>query len=243
MLFSSLLIFFIAQGAAGVLNVHAGKYFWKLPGDIIATNQILVPVGSAIGIPIILALAGRIEKRTIVLFGEFAFCMVQGVLPLMRIAGLLPQNGPALYVILAANSFFAGIVVTALVIGFQSMMADAADEHDYRFAVRREGIYFAGLSFSVKVTAGMGVLIAGIATDVIGFPSGWISTHPHAEVHLPPLVERNLGLIAGPMPAAITMFCILILWFYRIDRKRHAEIQQTLAERKRAAAQPPPPKP
>jgi GPH family glycoside/pentoside/hexuronide:cation symporter len=238
-LFTCLLIFFIAQGAAGVLNVHAGKYFWKLPGNVIAATQIAVPIGSAVGIPIILALAGKAEKKTIVLAGQAAFCVVQGLWPLLRIAGLLPPNGPVLYGILIANAFVAGIVVTALVIGFQSMMADAADEHDFRFGVRREGIYFAGLSFSVKVTAGIGVLIAGIALDAIGFPTAWISAHPHVVATLAPLTLRNLGLIAGPMPALITAVCVMITSFYRIDRKRHAEIQETLAERKRLAAQSP----
>jgi GPH family glycoside/pentoside/hexuronide:cation symporter len=240
-LFSCLLIFFIAQGAAGVLAVHAGKFFWKMPGNVIAATQIAVPVGSAIGIPIILALAGKIEKKTIVLSGQVAFCLVQGVWPLLRIAGVLPPNGPALYSILISNGLVAGVVVTALVIGFQSMMADAADEHDFRFGVRREGIYFAGLSFSVKVTAGIGVLIAGIALDAIGFPTAWIAAHPHSVVSLEPLTLRNLGLIAGPMPAVITAVCIAITSLYRIDRKRHAEIQETLAERKRVAAQSSPP--
>jgi GPH family glycoside/pentoside/hexuronide:cation symporter len=159
------------------------------------------------------------------------------VWPLLRIAGVLPPNGTALYSILVSNAFVAGIVVTALVIGFQSMMADAADEHDFRFGVRREGIYFAGLSFSVKVTAGIGVLIAGVALDAIGFPTAWISAHPHSVVTLAPFTLRNLGLIAGPMPAVITAVCIVITSFYRIDRKRHAEIQKTLTERKRVAAQ------
>jgi len=239
-LFTCLLIFFIAQGAAGVLAVHSWKFFWKMPSNVIAASQIAIPIGSAVGIPIILALAGWTEKKTIVLAGQLAFCLVQGVWPLLRIAGVLPPNGTGLYSILIGNAFVAGIVVTALVIGFQSMMADAADEHDFRFGVRREGIYFAGLSFSVKVTAGVGVLIAGIALDAIGFPTQWISAHPHEVVHLAPTVERNLGLIAGPMPALITAVCIAITSFYRIDRKRHAEIQQTLAERKRLAAQNPP---
>ena len=237
-LFGALLIFFIAQGTAGVLALHAAKYFWRLPTGNIASIQILYPIGQAVGIPLILAIAARAEKRTITLGGQLAFCLLQGVLPLLRIWGLLPPNGPLLYAIITANWIALGVTVTAMVIGFQSMMADAADEHDYLFGVRREGVYFAGLSFSVKLTAGAGVFIAGIALDAIKFPSAWIAAHPLAAVNLPSETIQNLGLIAGPMPAAFTAICIAVTWFYSIDRKRHAEIVKALTDR-RAKTSPP----
>jgi GPH family glycoside/pentoside/hexuronide:cation symporter len=230
-LFVALLFFFIAQGAAAVIALHAGKFFWRLPNGVIASVQILYPVGMAIGVPLALGLARVFEKRTIVLAGQAIFCAVQATPPLLRIAGLLPPDGPVIWGILIGTWMSLGVIVTALVIGFQSMMADAADEHDYLFGARREGVYFAGLSFATKLTAGAGGFIAGIALDAIGFPSEWISAHPHAPVHLSDAVVRNLGLIAGPLPALITLSCIVATFLYRIDRKRHAEIQAALAAR------------
>ncbi len=231
-LFTALLFFFVAQGAAAVLALHSGKFFWNLPTGIIASLQILYPTGMALALPIVIAASRRLEKRTLVLGGEVVFCLLQGVPPLLRIAGLLPPNGPLLYGILGTQMAVVGATITALVIGFQSMMADAADEHDYLFNARREGVYFAGLSFSIKLTAGAGGFIAGLALDAIGFPSAWVSAHPHAIAHLGADVTRDLGLIAGPMPAAITLLCVAIMWFYRIDRARHAEIQTALLARR-----------
>jgi len=231
-LFSALVIFFVAQGVAGVLALDSGLFFWKLTTGELALLQLAVPFGSAAGIPIILALARRFEKRTIVLGGQLTFCLGQMTLPLLRIAGLLPPNGPQLMLILIANFFTIGITVTALVIGFQSMMADAADEHDFLFGARREGIYFAGLSFSVKLTAAAGVLLAGKAADLIGLPSS-VAQHGGMHIRLPAETVRNLGLISGPLPAAITLTCMIITWFYAIDRKRHAEIRDALAKRRR----------
>jgi GPH family glycoside/pentoside/hexuronide:cation symporter len=229
-LMGALIFFFIAQGAAGVLTLHATKFFWKLPNNVIAAFQIAVPVGMAVGIPIITLIARKLEKRTIVLGGQITFCLLQFSLPVLRIAGVLPANGPLLNAILVGDAFVIGVVVTALVIGFQSMMADAADEHDLLFGARREGIYFAGLSFAVKMTAGAGVLVGGIALDVIGFPTGIVS-RADAMVQLLPATERNLGLIAGPLPALITLVCVLITWFYRIDRARHAVIRDGIDAR------------
>jgi GPH family glycoside/pentoside/hexuronide:cation symporter len=235
-LFVCLVIFFIAQGTAGVLALHANTFFWRLPDSVIATATIAIPIGSAIGIPIITFLARTYEKRTIVLAGQFAFCLIQALPPLLRVAGLLPPNGAFLYGLLIGNALIAGVVVTALVIGFQSMLADAADEHDLLFHARREGLYFAGLSFSVKAAAGAGVFFAGVALDAIGFPTGISAAGAHAGIHIAASTIRNLGLIYGPGPALLTSICIAVTWRYRIDRKTHAEIQRKLAERNAARA-------
>ncbi|MBV9332180.1 MAG: MFS transporter [Alphaproteobacteria bacterium] len=232
-LFAALVIFFVAQGAAGVLALHALKFFWNLSSSVIAAVQIAVPLGSAVGIPFIWAAAKKLEKRTITLGGQLAFCILQGALPLLRIAGLLPPDGLVLNAIIIAYAFGLGVIVTALVIGFQSMMADAADEHDLLFGARREGIYFAGLSFSVKLTAAAGVLIAGFALDAIGFPTA-IAAKMGQGLHIAADTVRNLGLIAGPGPAALTLFCIAVTWGYSIDRRKLGEIQAALAERNRA---------
>ena len=77
-------------------------------------------------------------------------------------------------------SFLGGIGASAALIGFQSMMADAADEHEILFGARREGLYFAGISLSAKASSGIGALIAGLVLDLIGFPHG-----------LPPAAERG----------------------------------------------------
>lgn len=232
-LFGALVIFFIAQGLAGVLALDNFLFFWKLPTGTISLLQLALPIGSAIGIPIILTLARTLEKRTITLGGQLGFCLGQMILPLLRIAGVLPPNGPLLTSILIANIAFIGVAVTALVIGFQSMMADAADEHDFLFGARREGIYFAGLSFSVKLTAAVGVLLGGTARDLIGVPTS-IAQHGGLNIHLPLETVRNLGLVSGPVPALITMTCMWITWHYHIDRKRHAEIKTVLDERRRS---------
>lgn len=231
-LFGALVIFFVAQGLAGVLALDAALFFWKLPTGTISMLQLAVPFGSAIGIPIILALARGHEKRTITLGGQLTFCLAQMTLPLLRIAGVLPPNGPLLTAILILNFAIIGVTITALVIGFQSMMADAADEHDFLFGARREGIYFAGLSFSVKLTAAVGVLLGGTARDLIGVPTA-IAQHGGMNVHLSAETIRNLGLVSGPVPALITLTSIWITWHYRIDRKRHAQIKAVLDERRR----------
>ena len=57
------------------------------------------------------------------------------------------------------------------IIAFLSIVADAADEHEYLFHTRREGLYFAGWSFAAKSATGAGLLIAGVVLQLIDFPT------------------------------------------------------------------------
>jgi GPH family glycoside/pentoside/hexuronide:cation symporter len=230
-LFATLVIFFVAQGVAAVLALHAYQFFWKLPNGVIGAIGIVLPIGTLAGIPFISWLAKHVEKVTLDLGGLVVFCFCQLTLPLLKVLDLLPPNGPLLYGLLLANVALAGAAISALVIGFQSMMADAADEHELLFGARREGLYFAGLNFSVKAAGGAGVLIAGRALDLIRFPVG-LAAHGGANAHIPVWTLKALGLLAGPGAALITAFGFIVLLGYKIDRKRHAEILAELTRRR-----------
>lgn len=105
------------------------------------------------------------------------------------------------------------------------MMADAADEHEHLFGRRREGLYFAGLGFAGKAATGLGVMVAGVALDMIGFPR----TMGHgAGVSLPEAMQFRLVAIWGPVPAIIAIISLVILASYGITRARHAVIAASL---------------
>ncbi len=133
--------------------------------------------------------------------------------------------------VLVTNSVLAGIAITFLTVGFQSMMADAADEHELLFGARREGLYFAGLSFSAKAASGLGTFIAGLALGIIDFPAD-LASKGGDKVHIAASTVEHLGLMYGIVPGAMTFICIVLTIFYRIDRAAHADIQAKLAARR-----------
>jgi GPH family glycoside/pentoside/hexuronide:cation symporter len=126
------------------------------------------------------------------------------------------------------NSFVAGIGTGFVSVAYPSMMADAADEHEYLYGSRREGLYFAGLGFAGKAATGLGVMIAGIALDLIHFPK---TEGPGAGALLPAEMQSRLVSIWGPVPAVIAVTALLILSAYSITRARHDEISSELARR------------
>ncbi|HEX7725187.1 MAG TPA: MFS transporter, partial [Rhizomicrobium sp.] len=114
-------------------------------------------------------------------------------------------------------------------VAFQSMMADTADEHEWLFGVRREGLFFSGLTLAYKAASGLGGFIAGVALDAIGFPTDLASRG--ANFAIPSGVIEKLGLISGPLPAAFVAVAPIFLLGYHLTRKRHMEIIVSLEAR------------
>jgi len=234
LLFSSVLIFFVAQGTASALTLHGSKFFWKLDSIEMLLIAVTTLVGVMAGLPAVWFTGQHVEKRAMVIWSLVYIVVTQAGLPVAHILGFLP-DGKAIVPVLVANSIFAGIAITFLTVGFQSMMADAADEHELLFGARREGLYFAGLSFSTKAASGLGGLIAGAALDIISFPAD-LASKGGDSAHIATQTVNSLGLMYGILPGAMTCACIVICAFYRIDRKTHADIHAELGRRRLEAA-------
>jgi GPH family glycoside/pentoside/hexuronide:cation symporter len=222
-LFFAILLFFIAQGVAGPLTLYANIYFWKISTQQILILTYLAVLGLAIGL-VLTFLARSWEKRTVTLSSIFLFLSAQLIPAPLRAAGLLPTNG-AVMAVLSVAVVALGIATTAAIIGYNSMMADAVDEHEHLFGARREGLYFAGINFSAKASSGLGTFIAGIVLDLIGFPH---ATAPGAAIHPTADTILKLGLTYGPGVAVVSTVSVTLLFLYRIDRARHDEILKAL---------------
>lgn len=229
MLLLTIVIFWIAQGSSINLSVYTFSYFWKVDANVIRIVLTCGTIGLFAGIPVCAFLLGRMEKKTICTGGIVIVCALLFVPPILRIVHLLPESGFPLMVALSAFAFIQSVVLTNIFISFNSMMVDAADEHDLLFGVRREGLYFSALSFSGKAALGIGSLFAGVALDyIIVFPRD-IAAHP-AQV-IPDWTLIKLGLIAGPGAAAISALSAFAMSRYRISKAELHRIQAELASR------------
>ncbi len=229
-LFSVSVLFWVAQGVASALTQHLNLYVWRISSSQILLITLAYFVGLIFGLPLTPSLAKRFEKRNLVMAGLVFLCLAQGGLTGLRALGLFTLSGSAVVLPLAINNFFAGIGVTFAGISIASMMADAADEHDFLFRRRREGLYFAGLGFAGKAATGVGALVAGIGLDAIGFPAG--VAQKGLTVHLSTQTVNGVALIAGPLVAAVAGLATILLIFYRIDRRRHDLILVELRRRR-----------
>jgi GPH family glycoside/pentoside/hexuronide:cation symporter len=229
MLLITIVVFWIAQGTAISLGVHTYTYFWKINPATIQVVLISGTIGLFVGIPICAFLLKRFEKKDVCTWGIVIVCVLLFLPPVLRIADILPPNGVVLTAILCAFSFIQSVALTNIFISFNSMMVDATDEHDLLFGVRREGLYFAALSFSGKAALGAGSLFAGIALQyIIQFPSD-LSEHPHQLISAYSIT--TLGLIWGPGAAMISALSAIAMSRYRISKRELLRIQSELARR------------
>ena len=103
-----------------------------------------------------------------------------------------------------------------------SAIGDVVDEQELKTGLRQEGIFFAVRTFFAKVANGLGHLLAGIAVDVIGFPSRAVV----GEVD--PQVIFELGVFEGVLAVVPVVGAVYFYGKYRIDKQRHQQIMDEL---------------
>jgi GPH family glycoside/pentoside/hexuronide:cation symporter len=226
-LFAAAVLFYVAQGVAGNFGQYMNLFVWKISSGQILLTALALFAGLMAGVPLSPILARRLEKRTLVIGGLAVLCLAQGGLTGLRALHIFTLTGDAVVGALSLNAFVAGIGVTLSGVSIASMMADAADEHDFLFETRREGLYFAGLGFAGKAATGLGAVVAGFLLDVIGFP------HSAAASGVRPAegVLDALIWVSGPFVGLVSLVATSLLFLYRIDRERHAHIMGELRRR------------
>jgi GPH family glycoside/pentoside/hexuronide:cation symporter len=238
LLFGTVLVYFLAYATWTSLALHAARYFWKLDSFAIQWVVLSATLGPLLGAPISAFALRYIEKRTLSIGAFLAIALLQMWPPLLQLYGPISNTPGAAAVMLFVNGLLVGTAIMVGGVGFQSMLADTADEHEWLFGVRREGLFFSGLTLAYKGSAALGGLIAGVALDLIHFPAD-IAARGSA-VTIPDDVLTKLGLIAGPLPAAFAALAPVFLFGYHLTRKKHAqiivELEQRHAEKAEAAA-------
>ena len=230
-LFLSSLLFNIGGGVNQALSLHLGTFFWNLSPAQIQPMALAAVLGLGVAAPLAGPLGAVMEKRTMLIIGKFGLFFFSAAPITLRLMGLLPLTGDPLSWVLAAATFLGGASMALGIISFLSITADAADEHEHRFGTRREGLYYAGWSFATKSATGAGVLISGVALQLIGFPSN-LAERGAAAAALPQETITALGLVGGPGAGLLSIVAIVLIYFYRLDRRKHAAIMADLQARR-----------
>jgi len=231
LLFFSAVIFYVAVGANATLNSHSQIFVWKLAPWMMQAIGYLYLAGILLGVATTPVLSRRMEKKNTVIVGVVMIILVWITLPLLRAAGLYAPSGAAALPPMGFNAFFSGVGVGFVAVAYPSMMADATDEHELLFGARREGLYFSGLGFAGKAASGLGVLVGGLALDLLRFPHD--AGRPG--VVMPESMLNGLILAWGPGAAVFGVVAIAVFAPYAITRRRHDAIAADLAARRRAA--------
>lgn len=224
-LFFSMLIFASSAGLNQALNNHTFVFVWKLRPETIQLIAYALLAGITAGIPITPLMLRRMEKKTAVLWG-FALVIVPWMLlPTLRALGIFAPTGDEALPWLIWTTLVVGVGSGLIFIALPSMMADAADEHEFMFGSRREGLYFSGLGFAGKAAAGVGTMVGGFALDLMRFPR---EVGKQVGAAIPEDVIDKLILAWGFLPALMCVVGALVFMPYAISRVRQEQIAAAL---------------
>jgi GPH family glycoside/pentoside/hexuronide:cation symporter len=218
-------LFGVFFGIVSTLGTHMNVFFWSFDTDQLQILALPWAIGFLIAGGTIARVHQHFEKAPVLI----AACVGSGVLGnalvLLRIFGLMPENGspfllPIVFVVLCAMSTIAAMGF----ISAGSMMADIAEQHEVRTGKAQQGVFFSSTSFSSKMASGLGHFVAGVGLDLIAFP---LQADPST---VPVSALTNLGLLSLAA-ATLTIFAIWSFRGYRIDRAEYARTRAILTER------------
>jgi len=230
-LFVGSLIYFASQGLRDQLGLHYAEFFWRFSNEELIALQIAGAAGAVLGFPLTSWLQRYLEKHILLLITLVVTCTGAALVPLFRIADILPATGPGLIIPILVLKALDGAGQVIVGVTYYSLTADAADEHEYLFHARREGLFFAGLAFSNKAASALGGFVAGTALDWIAFPSA--VAEKGANLHIAPHTIIELALIAGTLPAILMALPGFLVLLIRFNRHELARIQAALSERRK----------
>jgi len=227
----SMLTIYASYGILGIVATYAYIYIYELSAEQMTLAGIMKMPGVFVALPLLALMSKWMEKRqiftvTVAITGVFV------ALPhILKMLGWFPGNESSFLLFALFFPLFIGTIVTPVTaIIIDSQLVDVADVHEYQTGSRSEGVVFSVRSFAVKATSGLGGLFAGFGLEFIGFPD-------NAEVgNLSAETIDGLLFMVGPLYLGFYLLAMFLMSFYKLDKKRHAEILSELEKRREAAA-------
>lgn len=188
---------------------------------IFAITNILGVVASILGIVVSNKMVPKMGKRNVFIVGL--------VLAMLSVAAfyIVPPTGIAMiFVLQILYNFFWGITMPVP----WAMMADVADFSDWKFNRRSTAIVFAGIVIGLKV----GLAIGGAVSSMLLSWYGYVAPVNGVAVVQSATAVEGIRLSTSLYPAIAIAIMVVILFFYKITQKVEIQMQDELAERRKA---------
>jgi Na+/melibiose symporter-like transporter len=215
----------MAGGLGNALGTYMGLYFWKFSPQQLSTLVFGLLLAVFIALPLSPWLSSRFGKKRAGIWLAFIWVFANGVLPVLKLSGLLPPDGStALLALFFGSALISTTLFICAIVLILSMVTDANEDNQLRTGQRSEGVFAAAGSFVNKTVSGVGVYIAGLLLDFVHFPQG------ATPQNLDPEIIRNLVLIFIPTQFVLLFIGVTFLTFYRIDRNTHERTLEKLSQ-------------
>jgi GPH family glycoside/pentoside/hexuronide:cation symporter len=228
----SFLIFFfgylfiaVGWGLNSSLQLYMNTYFWEFKSIMIAAFLGIYALSTLTAFLIVPRLVLHIEKRSILLIAIAIAALIPPIPIFLFLNNLIPDAGSwNLFFTLAPFIYIANTCLSSSAIVRESMLGDISDEVELDSKIGQQGLMYASSSLIGKLNTGLGILLAGLALELIGFPRG-------SEVLPTSDQVFNLAMVQGPFVAFLMIIPFGIFSLYGIDRKKHENILSKLEVR------------
>jgi GPH family glycoside/pentoside/hexuronide:cation symporter len=211
-----LFVFFIesiGSGGIGVLTPFVVEYVMMMK-QIVPAMIGLYMVSALVAVPVWVWLANYFEKRHL-----WLFAMLQAGFGY----GLIFWVGQGDWLLMAISSVLAGSAGSCGNTLGQALKAEVIDYDEYLTGERKEGAYFAGWSFMMK-------LAAGIMVGVVGYSLEW-SGFDREALEQSERVKDTMVFLMGGIPLIGYGIGSLAFTRFSLTEAEHARIRSELEER------------
>lgn len=185
-------------------------------GSVYSITNILGQLASILGIIISSYISVKYGKRNVFIFGLFLslICAVSFIF-------ITPEAIMMTLVLQVLYNFCWGITMQLP----WAMMADVADYGDWKFNRRSTAIVFAGIVIGLKVGLALGGALSGFLLSGYGYVANAVQNET---------AVNGIRLTTSIFPSIALALLIILLFFYKIDKKMEIQMQDELAERRKA---------
>lgn len=225
----SFLIFFfgylfiaVGWGLNSSLQLYMNTYFWEFKSITIAAFLGIYALSTLTAFLIVPRLVLHIEKRSILLIAIAIAALIPPIPIFLFLNNLIPDAGSwNLFFTLAPFIYIANTCLSSSAIVRESMLGDISDEVELDSKIGQQGLMYASSSLIGKLNTGLGILVAGLALELISFPRGSGVLPTSDQVF-------NLAMVQGPFVAFLMIIPFGIFSLYGIDREKHENILSKL---------------
>lgn len=216
--------FMLSVGLNETFNVFVNTYFWELETKQIrwfGLASIPAILAGAVISPIFMRF---VERKIVLIFGLSGIVIFVQTPIILRLFELMPANGASgLLPILLTSAAGVAFCLAASAVAILSMLGDVSDENELMNGLRQEGLIYSARAFFAKASNSAGQFIAGVALDVyVRLPFEAVPGEVDEGVII------RLGIAAGPIMSIGAIIAIPLYAQYRLTRKQHLEILDSL---------------
>lgn len=215
----------VSWSMSSSLQIYMNTYFWEFKSSMLASYLGVYVAATFSAFLLTPFLVSYLEKRTILLLAITLAAVIPPIPILLKIYGYLPPMGTwDLFAVTIPFVFVANLSLSSSSIIRESMLGDISDEVELDSGIGQQGLMYAASSLIGKLNTGIGILIAGLALELINFPQG-ASVDPSSQELF------SLAMVQGPLAGFLMSIPFIIFYTYKIDRHHHAKIIKALDAR------------